>query len=99
MKDIFEANKQGLDGESRALTHFVAFEERMADETIFQVSRKTVVKSLAVGVAILCIYTRKINYDPATIILIDIPLKKLMIGNLIMGKLHREECRDIIKYS
>ena len=30
MKDIFEANKQGFDGKSRALTHFVAFEERMA---------------------------------------------------------------------
>ena len=35
MKDIFEANKQGFDGKSRALTHFVAFEERMADETKF----------------------------------------------------------------
>ena len=53
-------------------------------------------KSLAVGVAILCSYTRKINYDPATIILIDIPLKKIVIGNLIMGKLHREECRDTL---
>ena len=26
MKDIFEANKLGFDGKSRALTHFVAFE-------------------------------------------------------------------------
>ena len=37
-KDIFQENKQGFDVESRTLTHFVAFEEHMADEAILRVA-------------------------------------------------------------
>ena len=31
-KDTFEENKQGFDGKSPTLTHFIAFEEHMADK-------------------------------------------------------------------
>ena len=37
-KDIFQENKQSFDVESRTLTHFVAFEEHMADEAILRVA-------------------------------------------------------------
>ena len=37
-KDTFQEIKQGFDGESRTLTHFVAFEEHMVDEAILRVA-------------------------------------------------------------
>ena len=37
LKDIFKENKQGFDGKSRTLTHFV--EKHMADEVILNVSQ------------------------------------------------------------
>ena len=48
MKDIFQETKQGFDSKSRTLTHFVAFEEHMADKCF----EKTVAKSLADGTAL-----------------------------------------------
>ena len=38
-KDILNENKQGFTGKSRTLTHFVAFEEYMADKAILSVSQ------------------------------------------------------------
>ena len=39
LKDILKENKQGFTGKSRTLTHFVAFEEYMADKAILSVSQ------------------------------------------------------------
>ena len=36
---MFENNKQGFDGKSRTLTHFVAIEEHMTAKTILNVSQ------------------------------------------------------------
>ena len=61
--------QQSFDGKSRTLTHFVAFEERMADKAIVSISQNRA-KSLADGVvqhAVLCIYMRRIGYDSATV--------------------------------
>ena len=39
LKDIFEENKHGFDSQSCTLTHFVAFEEHMADKCLAKPSR------------------------------------------------------------
>ena len=39
LQDIFEENKHGFDSHSRTLTHFVAFEEHMADKCLAKPSR------------------------------------------------------------
>ena len=39
LQDIFEENKHGFDSQSRTLTHFVAFEEQMADKCLAKPSR------------------------------------------------------------
>ena len=39
LKDIFENNKQGFDGKSRTLTHFVAIEQHVAAKAILNVSQ------------------------------------------------------------
>ena len=39
LKDIFEENKQGFDGKSLTLTHFVGVEEHMSDKAISSVSQ------------------------------------------------------------
>ena len=36
IQNIFEENKQGFGGKSHALTHFIAFEEHMADKTVWK---------------------------------------------------------------
>ena len=51
------------------LTHFVAFEEHMADKAILSILQN-VAKSLAdsiVQLAILCIYLRRIIYNSPTV--------------------------------
>ena len=57
LKDILKENKQGFTGKSRTLTHFVAFEEYMADKAILSVSQKPS-RSVLLKV---------INFDSATL--------------------------------
>ena len=39
LKVIFQKNKQGFDSQSRTLTHFVAFEDHMADNCLAKPSQ------------------------------------------------------------
>ena len=47
LKDIFEENKQGFDGKSCTLTHFVAFEEHIADKCLAKPSRSLLLTALS----------------------------------------------------
>ena len=61
MKNWQEENKNGFDSKSRTLTHFVAFEERMADKWLSKPSRSLL------QLAILGVCMRRIKYDSATV--------------------------------
>ena len=61
MKNWQEENKNGFDSKSRTLSHFVAFEERMADKWLSKPSRSLL------QLAILGVCMRRIKYDSATV--------------------------------
>ena len=61
MKNWQEENKNGFDSKSRTLTHFVAFEERMADKWLVKPSRSLL------QLPILGVCMRRIKYDSATV--------------------------------
>ena len=61
LTDIFEENKHGFDSKSRTLTHFAAFEERMANKWLAKPSRSLL------QLAILGVCMRRIKYDSATV--------------------------------
>ena len=52
----------GFDSKSRTLTHFIAFEEHMAVKCLAKSSRSLLPTALYSNV-----YTRRINYDSATV--------------------------------
>ena len=97
LTDIFEENKNGFDSKSRTLTHFVAFEERMADKWLSKPSRSLL------QLAILGVCMRRIKYDSATVnnsVFIeqrnisfqnDISLKTMRLGVLSWEKLKNRE--------
>ena len=100
MKDIFYQNKQGFESKSRALTHFVAFEEHMADKCHAKPPWSLLLTALY---HLVFVYMRRINYDSATVnipIFIeqrnisfqnDISLKTMRLGVLSAEKLKNRE--------
>ena len=100
LKDTFKENKQGFDGKSRTLTHFVAFEEHMANKATRSVSqnRRQVSCWRRCTACVLCIYMRRINYDSATVNISFENLRYLPknagdeIGSLVVRKGIRQPC-------